>query len=283
MNTPPTIAILGLGLMGGSLARDLAGSGARVLAYDTDPAGPRAALADGILAGILDDSLVGIGAADLVVIAAPVDRTGPILARLAPLLGAGAVVTDVGSTKAETLALAEAAGLGERFVGSHPLAGDHRSGWEAARIGLYHGALVYVCPGKQATPTALRRVQDLWGGLGATCTMLAAAAHDELLAWVSHLPQVASSAVAAALATAGYPPSRLGRGGRDVTRLAGSSPEMWTAICRSNADAIAIAVRGLTDQLARFEQALRARDDSELGGFFRAGREWADDFDRAAP
>ncbi|MBL8997542.1 MAG: prephenate dehydrogenase/arogenate dehydrogenase family protein [Gemmatimonadetes bacterium] len=276
MTPPRAVAILGLGLMGGSLARDLAASGIQVQGYDADDRSCRQALAAGVLAEVLDDELTGLRAADLVVLATPVDRTGAMLARLAPRLKDGCLVTDLGSTKRTILAQASEAGLGGRFVGAHPLAGDHRSGWEAARAGLYREATVFLCPDERASAGTVSAVRSFWESVGGRCTIIDAGAHDTLMAWVSHLPQVASSAVAAALAGAGHDPATLGRGGRDVTRLAASSPEMWSAICRTNGPAIADAVGALSRELAGAEAALRAGDDAALRRFFAAGRDWLD-------
>jgi prephenate dehydrogenase len=274
VSPPRTVAIIGLGLMGGSLARDLAALGVRVLAHDVDPAGPRLAMSGRVVAGVLDDSLAGVREADVVVLAAPVDRCGGILETIAPHVSQDAVVTDVGSTKATLGAVAERAGLGDRFVGAHPLAGDHRSGWDAAREGLFRGATVFLCPSPRAAAPAVARVEGMWRSVGAECALMDAGAHDTLMAWVSHLPQVAASAVAAALADAGYVPAQLGRGGRDVTRLAASSPGLWSAICRDNAVAISAAVHALGTQLTAFETALRSGDDEALRRFFGAGHDW---------
>lgn len=273
--TPATVAILGLGLIGGSLARDLAARGWRVLAADADAAALGRAVASGVVAGALDTSLAGVREAGVVVLATPLDAMAALLGRLAPHLRADAVVTDVGSCKGLVADAAVAAGLGDRFVGSHPLAGDHRSGWDASREGMFAGARVFVTPVAATPPAVVDRVLAWWGALGATGVVLDARAHDAQMAWVSHLPQVASSAVAAALAAAGEPPAALGRGGKDVTRLAGSSPEMWTAIALGNAEPIAATVRALRAQLDAFEAALAARDGEALRRWFAAGRDWA--------
>lgn len=272
MKLPATAAILGLGLMGGSLARDLVARRVRVLGYDADPGVLHAALGDGVLHGTLDDSLAGLDEAGLVVVATPVDAVASLLSRLAPRLSAEAFVTDVGSTKQAIVEHAEGAGLGERFVGSHPLAGDHRSGWGATRDGLYAGVRVFITPGPRSAPAAVEAIEGLWTALGAACTRIGAEEHDRRMAWASHLPQVASSAVAGALWPAGLTPGDLGPGGRDVTRLAASSPEMWAAICLANAAHLEPAVAAVSERTERFLTALRARDADALLDFFRAGR-----------
>lgn len=271
---PPTTAILGLGLIGGSLARDLRALGVHLLGHDADPATREAARADGIVQELLGDGLEGLESAGLVVLATPVDTLAPLLHRVAPRLGPGAVVTDAGSTKARVLAAAGEAGIAERFVGSHPMAGDHRSGWEAGRSGLFRDALVHLCASSRTSPTALATVEALWTSVGARCVRTEAGAHDTLMAWVSHLPQVTASAVAAAIAAAGAAPADLGRGGRDVTRLAGSSPAMWSAVARENAGPLREALRGLQSELDAFTAALEAGDGEALRRFFSRGRDW---------
>ena len=271
----PTVAIVGLGLIGGSLARDLAARGWRVLAADPDAGALARAREAGVVREALDASLAGARAADVIVLCTPLDAMGPLLRALAPHVRADAVVTDVGSCKGLVADEAVAAGLGDRFVGSHPLAGDHRSGWDASREGMFAGARVFVTPVAGTPPALVERVLGWWAALGATGVVLDARAHDAQMAWVSHLPQVASSAVAAALAGAGEPRAALGRGGTDVTRLAGSSPEMWSAIALSNAEPIAGTVRALRDRLDAFDAALAARDGEALRRWFAVGRDWA--------
>ncbi len=269
-----TVAVIGVGLIGGSLARDLASQGVRVLGHDEDAARVERARGEGILAGVLDEGFAGLAAAEIVVIATPVDRAPATLVRIAPHLGPKAVVTDVGSTKASIVAEAERLGLAARFIGSHPVAGDHRAGWEASRFGLFRGALVHLCPPAGGSEDARRVVEAMWASAGARCVVTDARAHDELMAWVSALPQVVASAVAGALAASGTRPADLGPGGRDVTRLAASSPAMWVPICLENSEAVLAAVRAAQGRLAEFESALASRDAAALTRFFESGRAW---------
>lgn len=269
------VAVIGLGLMGGSLARDLAARGVEVHGLDRDPAATRAARAEGVLRAGLSPSLEGVEEAELVVLATPVDTAVSLMERLAPRLSPACVVTDLGSTKRSIALAAERAGVGERFVGSHPLAGDHRSGWEASREGLFAGARVYLCPTARSAPEAVRAVTELWLRLGARPEPIGAEEHDRRLAWTSHLPQVASSALASVLAGRGLGPGSLGPGGRDATRLAGSSSEMWTSICLDNAEAVGAAVEALVEELSGVREALRAGNAAGLDRFFSGAREWS--------
>lgn len=294
--TGKTCAILGLGLMGGSLARDLRALGWRVLGHDRDPGTLERALTDGIVdapaamplpggpAGepgirIAVSTVPGVPLveADVVVLAVPVGTGPALLRRVGPLLAGSprpVLVTDVGSTKAPIVDAAVEAGLGSRFVGSHPLTGHHTSGWTASRTGLYAGARVFLCPTPESGPAALDLVRRLWTSVGASCQILQPRVHDVELAWASHLPQVVSSALAVTLAREGTPHSALGPGGRDVTRLAASSPDVWTDILLDSAGELGRGLRAVADELRRVARALEARSEPEVRAFLEEGRDW---------
>lgn len=271
----PRAAIVGLGLIGGSLARDLAALGVQVEAYDADASAVGDALASGVIECSLDESLADLRA-DVVVIATPVDAATGVLRRIAASPARPSLVSDVGSTKARIVAEAAALGLGGRFVGSHPMAGDHRSGWSASRRGLFDGARIYLCAAEGASAELVERVEALWRAVGGRPEVIGAAAHDSTLAWSSHLPHVISAALALALRDASVARHDLGPGGRDITRLAGSSPEMWSAIAAENADALDRALAAAEREVASFRQALSRADAGELRSKFAAARAWFD-------
>lgn len=267
---PPfgSVAILGLGLIGGSLARDLAARGVRVLGWDRDEAVVRAAAEQGIVEPLSDD------APEIVVFAVPVIAARELLGELRDELHGARLITDVGSTKRSIVKQAEALGLGARFVGSHPLAGDHRAGWNASRTGLFAGARVFLSPAPSATDDAIGLADRLWRMVDARPETMDADEHDRRLAWSSHLPQMVSSALGSALARAGVPRAELGPGGRDVTRLAGSSPGMWTEIGIDNADALLPALEAMEERLRDLRLALSAGDSARLRDLLAAAREW---------
>jgi prephenate dehydrogenase len=319
------VGIMGLGLMGGSLARDLAGLGAYVLGFDTDPETLEAAMAAGIVrealpgwdeghpSGDPPGAVPGASALasmplDVLVLAVPVAAALPLLTSAAPHLGHVPLVTDVGSTKATITSAATDLGLGERFVGSHPMAGSHLSGWKASRTGLFEDARVYLCPvpkrgregeegwpapgwghaaleedaggglhgtGSRLSREALRRAQGLWAAVGARAELMDAAAHDRLLAWTSHLPQAAATALARALAGAGVRPGELGPGGLDMTRLAASSPALWTGIALDNAGALLEGLAALEKELATLGEGLARGDGKAVQDFFFGGTAWS--------
>ena len=144
MNTQ-TVAVLGLGLIGGSLARDLSARGARVLGYDVDADTLLDAQRAGVLEGVLGESLTGLAQVDTAIVAVPVRSAGALLARMRPRLQRHTLVMDVSSTQRGSAAAAARLGLERSFVGTHPLAGDHRGGWSTSRAGLFAGARVFLC------------------------------------------------------------------------------------------------------------------------------------------
>jgi 3-phosphoshikimate 1-carboxyvinyltransferase len=271
-----TAAVIGLGLIGGSVARDLAARGVRVRAFDRDTEQLDAAIRDGVVSEALDASLSGVSDCDLVVIALPVDAAVQMLRRVAPNVGGARLITDVGSTKGSVVREAEALGVAANFVGSHPMAGDHRSGWSASRAGLFDGAPVYLCAAPGTSDAAMELAHALWHTFGATATVMDAEAHDVQLAWTSHLPHMIATAIGNALARRGLWRDDLGRGGKEMTRIAGSSPAMWSAIAVDNAPAIDLALAAFEQEIVRMRGALARTDVEDLRGCFSAARAWFD-------
>lgn len=270
-----TVAVLGLGLIGGSLARDLSARGVRVMGYDADAATLDAACTAAVVHQRLEASLAGLEGATIVIVAVPVSATRDVLTAASTHLARASLVMDVGSTKRTALAIAQSLGIAERFVGSHPMTGDHRSGWSAARRGLFAGATVYLCPTGITRAGPLALAHELWAALGARVQIIDADVHDARVALSSHLPHVASAAIALALSRANVGMGELGPGGRDVVRIAASSPDLWTAIALDNADAILGALAALESELGQFERALTTRDERALHALFSAARAWA--------
>jgi prephenate dehydrogenase len=274
MTSVETVAVVGLGLVGGSVARDLAARGVSVSAYDSDATHLAAAIRANVVRSALDESLSGVRDADIVIIATPVDAALTILQQIVPLATRARLIMDVGSTKSKIVESAQALGIGDRFIGAHPMAGDHRSGWNASRAGLFVDAPVYLCPPHDATADSVKLARIFWIELGGKPERMPAEQHDLKLAWTSHLPHMVSMALALALNRAGMERADLGPGGRDVTRLAGSSPEMWTAIALENATALEQALRQTEREIATLRASIERTDQSDLRGWFEAARAW---------
>jgi prephenate dehydrogenase len=270
------VAVIGLGLMGGSLARALASRGARVLGYDRQWDYLAAALREGVVHEEIGADLDELGTADVVALALPARAIRDLLPRIAPKLGAVRLVMDLASTKRGTIAAAESAGIGARYVGTHPLTGSHRSGWGASRASLFEDARIFLCPTAHTTPDSLRLAESFWRALRGGVEVLDAATHDEQMGWRSHLPHMVSSALAVTLHDAGVRRSALGPGGRDMTRLAGGSPSMWAGIAEENAVAIHDALVAFEGRLRAAREALACGDNAEVRRLLDAGRDWFD-------
>jgi prephenate dehydrogenase len=270
------IAIVGMGLMGGSLARALR---AARLAREIVGCGRSAAsLAQAAQAGAIDraeaDVARAVHDADMVVLAVPVGATRELLARLAPALSPRAVVTDVGSVKASVLADARSAlgAAAPRFVGGHPLAGGEDSGFSASRVDLYRGSRVILTPETDTDSAATAKVENMWRALGAEVVTLGAREHDEILARTSHLPHVLAFAL---MNMAARDPRALdftGNGFRDMTRIAASDPAMWRDICLANRDALRAAAGELRAALDEILRAIEAGDAKEIEALFSRAR-----------
>lgn len=270
-----TVAVIGLGLIGGSVARDLASRGARVLAADPAEASMAQAIAAGVVVHRLEPDLRGVAEADAVVVAVPVPAAASVLELLAAQpRGRIRLVTDVGSTKRSVLAAAVRAGLGDCFVGAHPMAGHHRSGWEASGGDTFRGATVYLCRTPATRDDAFEAADALWRWLGARPEPIDGAAHDARLALASHLPQAAASALGRVLAAAGIAPARLGPGGRDSTRLAGSPAALWSGIMADNADELVAGIDRLRAELAVLRDALARCDEAAARTWLEQAAEW---------
>jgi prephenate dehydrogenase len=273
MTAPTRITIAGLGLMGGSLARALRtlATPPVVHAVDVDAAVLRDALDERVV-DAAHGSLQSAPPSDLLVLCVPVDATLALLREGGAALLRHALITDVASVKAAVHRAADAAGIAERFVGSHPLCGDHRSGFVAARADLYHGSVVYVTT--PAPPHAIAAVHAFWAGLGCRVRDMDAAAHDELVARTSHLPQAAAAMLAAALADLDVPAAELGRGGRDTTRIAASDAALWTGILTHNREALAAPLAALERRIGSLRRALDEGDAATVRDALQRGSTW---------
>ena len=267
------IGIVGLGLIGGSIAlaaREVWPS-ALVIAVDNKDVLETAMRLHAI--DVAADDLFVLAEADLVVLAAPVRQNLAILARLDDCVRQAAVVTDTGSTKREIVAAAMSLPSRFTFVGGHPLGGAAASGLEHARADLFKGRPWLFTPTGDAGGRPLEQLLAFVGALGAEPRVLDAGAHDRLLAFLSHLPQLTASALMQAVGeSVGAEGLALaGRGLVDTTRLASSSAEIWKDIAATNADEIGPALDSLIALLSEMRADL-ARGDRLAEIFERAGR-----------
>lgn len=233
----PIVAVVGLGLIGGSLACDLTRAGYRVIGIDR-PSIRRRARARGYVATTRASLTAALRTADLVVLAVPPRASLELLREAARASRAsgrpGLVITDVVSVKQPIVRLAERLGL-RGFVGGHPMAGRERGGLAAARAGLFQGRAWALTPTTRTRRRALRAVRALVRAVGARPVTLDAAAHDRSVAVLSHLPQLVAWALAAAARARGVDARLAGPAWREMTRLARSPRALWREILAANA------------------------------------------------
>ena len=270
---PPfrTVGIVGLGLIGGSMALGLRRRWASVEVLGVDR--PDVSAAARRMEAITGERerLEDLLDADLVVLAAPVPQIATLLAA-ARRVGLPGTITDVGSTKRQIMAAAAAGPIS--FVGGHPIAGSALSGVAHARADLFERREWLVVPGR-ADEAAVQRVEALARGLGARPRRLDADTHDRLMAYVSHLPQILATALmtTAGSAVGAEGLAAAGPGFADMTRLASSSADLWRGILATNADFISEALMAFVASLPASSSA--CEDAGRIEAMFRAANQWA--------
>ncbi|MGO9058331.1 MAG: (d)CMP kinase [Candidatus Binataceae bacterium] len=273
------MTICGVGLIGGSLAWIARQHGLveRIVGLGRTQANLDVALARGLIDFATREPAQAAAGANLVVLASPILAMPALLAEMVTHLPADAVITDVGSVKGWLIdRLEPLLGPAMALVAAHPVAGKETTGAAAADPELFAGRRVIITPSTRSTAEAIELVERLWLATGARVERMPAAVHDQILARASHLPQLISSALGAALAeeqVAGRFAAAFGAGGlRDTTRLALSSPEMWRDICVTNREAILQALALFTASIENFRRLVDAGDANGLEAAFRAGQ-----------
>ncbi|MBI4431797.1 MAG: prephenate dehydrogenase [Candidatus Omnitrophica bacterium] len=247
---PRKIAIIGLGLMGGSLGLALkrAKPRPRVIGISRSKSKVRNAVRLGIIAEGTTSLASGVRSADLVVIATPVHTVAALVAVIDRLAKPGTVVTDVGSTKSEILKTIHGKKLKNvLFVGSHPMAGSHQTGFAAARANLYKDACVFVIRESAADKRALANVAKLWRSVGGRVETVTARAHDQIAAAISQLPHLVAISLVNSVSSRSL--RFAGNGFQDTTRVAQGDPHLWVDIIRTNR-------RNLVREINKFSRKL---------------------------
>lgn len=284
---PPfgTLVIVGLGLLGGSIA---AAAKRRGLVRDVVAVARRggADLEPARAAGLVDriefDEKAALASASLVVLCRPVDSILGELGRVMAAVPRGCIVTDVGSTKAAIVAAGESAerlaNNGAHFVGSHPMAGSEKTGWRHANERLFEAACCLVTPTNATNPEAAARVGSFWRALGGDVHYLGPERHDALTAMVSHSPHLVAVALMEALRQTGEEAGLValvsGTGLRDTTRVALGPGEVWEPICRTNAGPIAAELDRVAERLHALAALMRAGDWTTLRAILDGAAAW---------
>ncbi|MEW5767176.1 MAG: prephenate dehydrogenase [bacterium] len=275
-----TVAIIGVGLIGGSLGLALR---RRHLVKGVIGIGRRReSLERAIKVGAVDtvttDPALGVKEADLVVLATPVGNIIPLLSRILPHLKPGAIITDVGSTKKEIVAQADSLVPAHLyFVGGHPLAGAESSGVDNATGQLFVGATWVLTPTSKTNPQALSKISSLYQAIGARVVEMDSAEHDRMVAVSSHLPHVLAASLVNLFSQYSEQDDRLNSlvagGFRDMTRIAASSPVLWRDICLENQGPLLEVLSRFKNMLDHWELMIRqGKEDELLEEFAKAQR-----------
>ena len=282
MSAHSQLTILAPGLLGGSVARAARARGVadRIVLWARRPEARLKLCEQPWCDAVADTPGAAAVDANLVVIAAPVDRIVPLAREIAPHLAPGAIVTDVGSVKGEIARLGADAVAGRaHFVGAHPMAGSEKPGWEHGTATLFERRTCFVTPLASTDPIATATVVNFWSNLGAEVATVNPDQHDEIVAHISHLPQVIASSLCAFLARKNPAWKNYAGGGlRDTTRIAGSDPQLWRTILEQNRDEVLRALREFEEELHEFQTALANHDYLEVATRIERGQAYRAQF-----
>jgi prephenate dehydrogenase len=287
MSSPPspfadsTVVIVGVGLIGGSLAATLQQKklARRVIGVGRNPARLQAAKAARLIDDFATDLAPAARESQLVVVCTPVDRIAADVRAAAAAMPDGGLITDAGSVKGVICdALRDLAYGPVTFVGSHPLAGSEKQGFEHASPTLFEQKVCVITPTAETPREPLERLHQFWQAVGMQTCELSPAEHDATLARTSHLPHAVAAALAATLR---LEQARFAATGfRDTTRIAAGDPELWTAIFQQNSAALADSISQMEQQLATLKQLLLRGDAASLQNWLqhaKTNRDWLDD------
>jgi prephenate dehydrogenase len=277
------LAVIGVGLIGGSLARALreAGEVGEVVGCGRGKANLEKAVELGVIDRYRHDIGEAVAGADMVFLAVPLGAMPDTFAALKGHLAEGAVVTDGGSTKGSVVRDCRAV-FGDTltgFVPGHPIAGTENSGVEASFAGLYRNRRVILTPLAETSPEALARVEAMWRRCGAEVTRMSVAHHDEVLAATSHLPHMLAFSLVDSLARMKENDEifRYAAGGfRDFTRIASSNPVMWRDICIANKEALSGMMERYSAEMSELAETIRQGNGEHLLEIFRRAKEARD-------
>lgn len=280
MNHPTTncaafesLTIVGVGLLGGSvaLAAKQRGVVRRVVGVGRSAARLKQAQDAGLIDDFRTDLVQAAAESDLVIFSTPVNLIVPGVREAATECRPGTLITDVGSTKGN-LCRELSSGLPDRvmFVGSHPLAGSEKQGWEYSRADLFAGRVCVVTPTESSPRKVVERLAAFWQAIGMSVVEMTPEGHDDALAQTSHVPHVVASALARTLADENR--SLAATGFADTTRIAAGDPQVWVPILMDNRDAILARLDEFSSQVATFREALARRDEEELRRLWERGQ-----------
>lgn len=275
-----TIAFIGLGLMGGSIARAIRREKPEttIMAYSRSKTTLMKAKEEGVIDTILEGIDESLSGCDLIFLCTPVEYNAGYLSHIKPLIKPGAIITDVGSTKAGIHGEVSRLHMENCFLGGHPMAGSEKTGYGNSTDHLLENAYYIITPTSKSTPQAIERLTSLASMIGSIPIVLDYRRHDRIAAAISHLPHVIASSLVCLVSESDDDEGlmkRLAAGGfKDITRIASSSPEMWEQICMTNreplAETLKLYIRSLNNTLDR----LQSGDAKYLARLFSDSRDY---------
>ena len=276
-----TVAVIGLGLIGGSFALDLQrlGLAKRLIGYDNNPKHCEEAQRLGIVSYASSDLDDVLSEAEFVLLAIPVGSVSKTAAELRKWLKRDAILTDVGSVKESIVKLMHQEEYQHlRFVGGHPIAGSEQFGPSSARTHLFDGKALILTPDEDTDSEALALVRQIWERLGGKVLEINPSEHDYIFAWVSHLPHLLAYASIKAISEAKHPEilSHSGAGLKDFSRIASSSPEMWADIFLENKTCLLSCLQGFRNTVEQVQDAIVEGDRSRLVSLLRESKDSRD-------
>jgi len=279
----PRLAIMGVGLIGGSLALALkeAGCVGEVVGCGRGKPNLEKALERGIIDRYERDPRLAAVGADLIFLATPVQTLAQVVAEIAPVLKPGTILTDGGSVKAEVVRqIQPLVPAGVDFVPGHPIAGTEKSGAEAAFADLYRGKRCILTPTATTSATALQRVTEMWQAVGSEVVCMSVDKHDRVLAAISHLPHMVAYSLVNAVGSYDHYEENIleysAGGFRDFTRIASSDPMMWRDIALTNQDALIEMMEQFETFFAELKADVRSGQADKLFEFFMTSKQMRD-------
>ena len=279
------LCIIGVGLIGGSLARALKKAGAvgEVIGVSRDVTHLKKAEKLGVIDSFETDIAAAVKGCDMVVLAVPLGAMQSVFEKIAPVITSEMIITDVGSAKASVIKSAKTVfnPLPETLVPGHPIAGTEKSGVEASFAELYENRRIIITPLETSSNVAIEKVRNMWQACGAEVVETTVEHHDEVLAATSHLPHMLAYSLVDTLAKMDSKNEifNFAAGGfRDFTRIASSDPDMWHDICLANSDALVKMIKRFSDDLQQLSNAIEKNDSVYLRETFSRAKKARDEF-----
>lgn len=282
------IGFIGLGLIGGSIARAIKARHPDILlaGYDPDSKSTEMARQDGVLDICVKTIDATFSQCQLIFLCAPVSCNDENLTKLLPFLAEDTLITDVGSVKSDIHAHIRALGQSSRFIGGHPMAGSERTGYSNSKAQILENAYYILTPTQEVPAEQVTFLRDFVTSIGAIPLVLSCEEHDYVTAGISHLPHVISASLVNLVRQADNPEGTMkmiaAGGFKDITRISSSSPIMWEHICMTNTDNILKLLDRYIGDLSRIRNTIAEKDAGQIYSFFESARSYRESFINAS-